>query len=75
MSGGSGWRPYWKEKNLWSLVVEKSDPKVFLATIGERAYTEAQLWEEKQQVQSGITLSIKNNLLGIVPQHNNPANL
>lgn len=32
-----------KKKNLMFLVVEKSSSKVFLATIGDRAYTKIEL--------------------------------
>ena len=62
-----------KREGLWPLVETKrftSDYPIIIANI---SYTEVKLREAKQRALTGLTMSVGDNLLGVVNQHEDPA--
>jgi hypothetical protein len=62
-----------KREGLWSLVVSKCSTAAYPVSVGGVEYTEKKLQEAKQRAQIGLTMSVGDNLLGAINQHEDPA--
>lgn len=63
-----------KQENLWDIVEIQRSIISFPILIIRRLYTKTQLIEAKQRTQSKLTMSMANNLIGIISQYNNLTN-
>lgn len=64
-----------KQENLWDIVEIQRSIISFPILIIRRLYTKTQLIEAKQRTQSKLTMSMANNLIGIISQYNNLTNI
>lgn len=63
-----------KQENLWDIVEIQRSIISFPILIIRRSYTKTQLIEAKQRTQSKLSMSMANNLIGIISQYNNLTN-
>ena len=62
-----------KREGLWPLVGTKITTIAYPVTVEGVAYTEVKLNEAKQRALTGLTMSISDNLLRTIDQHDDPA--